>query len=88
MNKLLIIYGIKETPSNNRKSNSNSNSNHINKHPNPSRNKSVIHNRILTVTMLVFIIILVVNACLAGKVNQCLVKLQIVLDIFRREATQ
>ncbi|XP_037887351.1 uncharacterized protein LOC119636199 isoform X2 [Glossina fuscipes] len=68
MNKLLIIYGIKETPSNNRKSNSNSNSNHINKHPNPSRNKSVIHNRILTVTMLVFIIILVVNACLAGTI--------------------
>uniref|UniRef100_A0A1A9ZNH7 Uncharacterized protein n=1 Tax=Glossina pallidipes TaxID=7398 RepID=A0A1A9ZNH7_GLOPL len=61
MNKLLIIYGIKETPGNSKKSNNNSN--HINK--NPSRNKSVIHNRILTVTMLVFIIILVVNACLA-----------------------
>uniref|UniRef100_A0A1A9VIH2 Uncharacterized protein n=1 Tax=Glossina austeni TaxID=7395 RepID=A0A1A9VIH2_GLOAU len=61
MNKLLIIYGIKETASNSKKSNNKRN--HINK--NPSRNKSVIHNRILTVTMLVFIIILVVNACLA-----------------------
>lgn len=70
MNKLLIIYGVKETTGNSRKSNNSSN--HINK--NPGRNRSVIHNRILTVTMLVFIIILVVNACLAGKYSHNLVK--------------